>query len=68
MTIQAFQVQYITDMVGQKTHVILPVEVYEWFKSLLDDSQFKIAETYRAQERVAAEDWDAPEMEAYDAL
>ena len=42
--------------------------LYERIKPLLDDSDFKVAETYVAQERVAAEDWDAPEMSVYDDL
>lgn len=61
--IHAFQEQYITDRTGHKTHVIVPVELYERIKPLADDSDFLIAETYLAQDRVAAIDWDAPEMD-----
>jgi hypothetical protein len=68
MTTQLSQEQYITDADGHKTHVILPLELYERLKSFLEDSDFQIAETYTAQERVAAADWDTPEMAVYDAL
>ena len=68
MDVKTFQEQYITDSAGRKTHAILPLELYERIKPLLDDSDFKVAETYVAQEQVAAEDWDAPEMSVYDDL
>jgi hypothetical protein len=68
MDVKTFQEQYITDSTGRKTHAILPLELYERIKPLLDDSDFKVAEAYVAQERVAAEDWDALEMSVYDDL
>jgi hypothetical protein len=67
MDVKTFQEQYITDSTGRKTHAILPLEL-ERIKPRLDDSDFKIAEGYVAQERVAAEDWDSPEMSVYDDL
>ena len=68
MIAQTIQEQYITDATGHRTHVILPVEFYERLKALVMGEDLRIAETYLAQECVAATDWDAPEMEAYDAL
>ena len=65
---KTLQQQFITDRIGRKTHVILPMELYERVRPLLDDSDFQIAETYLAQERVAASDWDAPEMDVYNGL
>ncbi len=68
MTVKTFQEQFITDRAGRKTHVILPMELYERVRVLLDNSDFQIVETYLAQERVAAADWDAPEMDVYNTL
>jgi hypothetical protein len=68
MIAQTIQEQYVTDAAGHRTHVILPVEFYERLKMLVGDGKFTLADTYPAQERVAATDWDTPEMEAYDAL
>ena len=65
MPVETFQEQYITDHTGRQTHVILPVELYERIRPLLDSDDFTVAEAYVAQERVAAADWDAPEMDAY---
>lgn len=68
MIAQTIQEQYITDAAGHITHVILPIEFYERLKAWVVGEDWRIAETYLAQERVAAADWDTPEMEAYDAL
>ncbi|MEW6668515.1 MAG: hypothetical protein AB1512_25160 [Thermodesulfobacteriota bacterium] len=68
MPVKTLQEQFITDHVGRKTHAILPMEIYERVRPLLDDSDFQVAETYLAQERVAAADWDAPDMDVYDGL
>ena len=65
---KTFQEQYITDRVGRQTHVILPVELYERIRPLLDSDDFTVAQAYIAQERVAATDWNVPELDAYDAL
>jgi len=68
MAVKTFQEQFITDRAGRKTHVILPLEVYERVRALLDDSDLQIAETYAAQECVAAADRDTPDMDVYNAL
>ena len=68
MAAQVFQEQFITDSTGRKTHIILPVELYERVKPLLDDSDWKITEAYCAQERVAAADWDTPAMDVYNEM
>ena len=68
MAVKAYQEQYITDRAGHQTHVILPVELYERIRPLLGDDDFAVTEACVAQERVAATDWDAPEMDAYDDL
>jgi hypothetical protein len=68
MTVRNFQEHFITDRAGRKTHVILPLELYERVRPLLDDSDFQITEAYIAQEQVAAIDWDAPEMDVYNDL
>ena len=47
MTVKTFQEQFITDRAGRKTHVILPMELYERVRALLDDSDFQIVETWR---------------------
>ena len=65
---KTFQEQYITDRAGRQTHVILPVELYERIRPLLDSDDFTVAQAYIAQERVAATDWNVPELDAYDAL
>jgi predicted DNA-binding protein len=66
--VKTFQEQYITDRTGRQTHVILPVELYERLRPLLDNDDFAVTEAYIAQERVATLEWDAPEMDAYDDL
>jgi len=35
MAVKTFQEQFITDRAGRKTHVILPLEVYERVRALL---------------------------------
>ncbi|MBN1138330.1 MAG: hypothetical protein JXM73_17205 [Anaerolineae bacterium] len=67
MLAKALQEQYITDRKGRKTHIILPIDIFERILPLLEDG-FEVTEAYVAQERVAATDWDAPEMGAYDDL
>jgi len=68
MPVKAFQERFITDRTGRQTHVILPVQIYERIRPFLEDDDFVVTEAYVAQERVAALDWDAPEMDAYDDL
>jgi hypothetical protein len=67
MPVKTLEEQYITDRSGHKTHVILPMDVFERILPLLEDD-FVIPEAYVAQERVAAIDWDAPEMDVYNDL
>jgi hypothetical protein len=61
MAVKIFQERYITDRTGRQTHVILPMELYERIRPLLEDDDFAVTEAYVAQERVAALDWNAPE-------
>lgn len=68
MRVKTFQERYITDRAGRQTHVILPVRIYERIRPLLEDDDFVVTEAYVAQERVAALDWDASEMDVYDDL
>ena len=65
MPAKTFQERYITDRAGRQTHVILPMEIYKRIRPLLEDDDFTVVEAYVAQERVAALDWNAPEMDAY---
>jgi hypothetical protein len=59
MPAKTFQERYITDRAGRQTHVILPMEIYKRIRPLLEDDDFTV---------VAALDWNAPEMDAYDDL
>jgi hypothetical protein len=67
MPVKTLEEQYITDRSGHETHVILPMDIFERILPLLEDD-FVVPEAYVAQERVAATDWDAPEMDVYDDL
>lgn len=65
MPANAFQVRYIIDPSGRQTHVILPMELYQRIRPLLDSNDLTVAEAHIAQ---AATDWDVPEMDAYNDL
>ncbi len=64
MPVRTLGEQYITDRSGHKRHVILPINIFERILPLLEDD-FEVTESYVAQERVAAADWDEPGMDVY---
>lgn len=54
----------VEDDATESLYVLLPMDQY---RSLFDDSDFDLAETYAAQSAVAgASGWDDPEMDRYD--
>ena len=66
MPANSLQARYITDPSGRRTHVILPMELYQRIIPLRDSDDLTVAEACVAQERVAATDWDVPAMDACD--
>lgn len=48
-------------------YVLLPINVYQRVRSVLEDESFNVADTYAAQSAAAgAAGWDDPEMSVYD--
>jgi hypothetical protein len=49
----------------QEVYMIVPGEVYDRLRALLDDEDFDLRDTYRAQEVALAKIWADPELDAY---
>jgi hypothetical protein len=53
----------------EETHaryVLLPVDVYQRVRSIVQDDEFDISETYAAQDSALAAVWDDPELDVYE--
>ena len=55
---------HVEDEQTKKQYVLLPLEVYQRIRSILD-SEFDISETYAAQDEALAKVWDDPELDVY---
>ena len=57
---------YVNDPLTQLQYVLIPAEVYQRVRGLIEADDFDVAETYVAQERALAEaGWDDPALDAY---
>jgi hypothetical protein len=56
----------VVDPANHKNYVLLPEDVYQRVRALLQDDSIDVRETYAAQERaLGAAGWDDPTMDAY---
>ncbi|MDA1018459.1 MAG: hypothetical protein O3A00_28885 [Planctomycetota bacterium] len=56
----------IEDEQSNEKYVLLPMGTYQRFYNIFRDETFDVADTYSAQNAVAASSgWDDPEMEIY---
>ena len=49
-----------------KRYVLLPFEVYQRVRSIVQDDAFNVSNTYAAQDEALAKVWDDPELDEYD--
>jgi hypothetical protein len=62
----AGQPVYVVDPVKNVEYVLIPVDVYQRVRALLENEEFDIRDTYAAQEQaLGAAGWNDPAMDAY---
>lgn len=49
----------------QKEYFLIAGDIYQKLRSLFDEGEFDIRETYAAQEAALAKVWDEPELDVY---
>lgn len=56
----------LEDPQTQKSYVLIRAEVYDRLRSLFEDADFDVKETYPLIWQVMKEDWEDPAMDVYD--
>jgi hypothetical protein len=63
---QAGGPSYVVDPVKHTEYVLIPAEVYQRVRALLETEEFDLRETYAAQDQsLGAAGWNDPAMDAY---